>query len=193
MLVKAVAGKMADGEAILPDNLPTPNPDDSKYAKRLNATETRDACWRGVLSTLKEDPKKPNPKLTLAIAAIKTTTEDFKSFNENLSKIDDKGQSLFVQTISLENLIETKPSVLRLSVDAAGGTSILKNNFLTLFGFNALQITGGAVISYSYLNADTISSGLIVCPTKVASLGSVHRGKLASEKCIDADTTKSKK
>lgn len=145
--------------------------------------ETSDACWRVVLSTLKEDPKKPNPKLTLAIAAIKTTAEDFKSFNETMSKIDDKGQSLFVQAISLENLIATKPRVLRLSVDAAGGTSILKNNFLTLFGFNALQITGGAVISYSYLNAGTLSSGLIVCPTKVTSLGSVHRGQLSSQEC----------
>ena len=35
MLVKAVAGKMAGGDAILPDNLPTPNPDDSKFAEWL--------------------------------------------------------------------------------------------------------------------------------------------------------------
>ena len=190
MLVKAVAGKMPMNlKAILLDNLPTPDLTKSKFATLLNTTEMRDACWRGVLSTLKENPKKPNPKLTLAIAAIKTTTEDFKSFNENLLKIDDKGQSLFAQAISVENLIETKPSTLRLSMDAAGGTSILKNNFLTLFGFNALQITGGAVISYSYLNAGTIKSGLIVCPTKVTSLGSVHRGQLASEEC-KTDTPK---
>lgn len=178
MLARSVAGNLPDSwTATLPDNMPIADGANSDFGTLFDTLEVENDCWRAYLASLKEDPKKP--QIGIAIAAIKTVTDDFSAFSTSISKIDDKGQSQFSQIMAQEALVAQKPKVLRLKVEAAGGTSILRNNFLTLFGADAMRITGGIVVSYSFLDASGLTSGVFVCPTRVATLSSIHSGHLA--------------
>ncbi len=136
---------------------------------RLEAAEKK-ASFRGTLT----DPQKAQ------IIALDAAIKAHDDFAKAATTADANGAMPLVTAAILNDLAPDKTKIVRVWVNKAGGSLINTKNIATMFGLDPVKVSGGLVVSYSIVNAQTGAiegGGLKTCQTSLASLRKIQSGQ----------------
>lgn len=175
LLVNTIAA-IGAGKWIIPSELASSPPDraiTTALEKLRDQLQTAIAC-RGFQPETPEG-KAAAAKIDRALAAV---TE----FETRVVRAGE-GVSLIAQATRMMAIAKDDPLVLRVFVEKAGGSMLLRQNLFTALGAPAVGLTGGAVISWRLSDPVTglaRAGGVLVCRTALTNLKAVHRGRPAN-------------
>jgi hypothetical protein len=95
--------------------------------------------------------KKANEK---KIALLTQWIKDFEEFRGRATKAGDDAPAPLAEAIQAEQL-ESANTIIRVSVDLAGGTLKTSKNIATFFGADPMKITGGVLARYTVYDVPT--------------------------------------
>lgn len=123
---------------------------------------------------------------TARIAAVDQAIAEVNGF-ETRDIAGGTGASPFVQALRLEALASDRNlRVARIFVVKSGGSLIERQNLLTMLGFPAVSVTGGAVVGWRMFDASNgtlVGGGNLVCLTDLTRLRHVQRGQFRTPNC----------
>ena len=125
------------------------------------------------------DKDKPTPAEKRKLARLKAALDRFDDFYARVTKANDKGVVPLAAAARLAQLAASKPLVLRVITEKAGGTTVKRTNLLTFFGADPVSISGGLVASYQLSDPElgvVTASGVVTCRTAITKLGKVQDG-----------------
>lgn len=127
------------------------------------------------LASFDTDAKKKANAPQIAQLAAQAIAHD--SLFGRLTKVEKDAPPLLALLYADAEISKSTGSVLRVWMDASGGTIINRRNLWTNFGARAVSMTGGAVISYLHLDrsGNALKAGFLRCNTQLVSLRGVHR------------------
>lgn len=116
----------------------------------------------------------------------------FDATDAKLSAMGDKGEpSLLDQAARIQTILGsgTNTSILRVSIEKAGGSITNTDSIWTRLGAPAIKLTGALVLSYRVVDprtGATSKAGLVVCHAPRKTMDQLHRGELptgAADSC----------
>jgi hypothetical protein len=122
------------------------------------------------------------PELVAQIVALDSAIKAHDDFAKAATTSDANGAMPLVTAAILDDLAPDKTKIVRVWVNKAGGSLINTKNIATMFGLDPVKVSGGLVVSYSVVNAQTGAvegGGLKTCQTSLASLRKIQSGKWA--------------
>lgn len=174
MLVNAVAGKLPGCAIIVSKAMGTPDFDKSEVYKRLqNVIRERD---RGQ-QLVSRYPDKPSDPQKAVIALFKEADALLATFHKVATTASDKGIVPLSLAIVLEKVDLSNSVILRVSVNAKGGSLVNSKNIATTFGVDPVKVSGGLVASYSVTQPDegvVKEAGVVTCQTSLVSLRKIQ-------------------
>ena len=179
LLVRAPAGKFRttyfDSESLNPDNSVIQKVDFvSRYQQKIDEE----------LASFDTDEKK---KANAAkIARLNFAATGIDGLFERLLKVDKDSPPLLGLLYADSEIGSKSGKVLRIWVDANGGTFINRRNLWTSFGARALSMTGGAIVSYTLIDrpsTNVVAAGFLKCTTDLVSLRKAQQRNLIVGDC----------
>lgn len=126
------------------------------------------------------DAEKPTKEEQAKIAPYTAALARFDAFFTRVTTGDDKGQLPLVRTARLDQLWRDEPRILRVYLDKAGGSRVIRKNIgTTLTLATPVKVSGGIIASYIVTNPTTgglLAFDFISCRTTFTSIQSVQRG-----------------
>ena len=113
------------------------------------------------------------------LAVFQAVTARFTSFRDTVTKADAQGVTPLHEAARLMGIYQPGMRVLRLEVQAAGGSLVNSSNIGTFFGADPLRVSGGVVASYSVVDTETgqVTAGdVLTCRTTFASIRRIQNG-----------------
>ncbi|UAL08697.1 hypothetical protein [Caulobacter segnis] len=129
--------------------------------------------------------KPESDPLTAQIAEIDRQLMRIDTFASDVTASSTDAPSLLARA-RLAEAIPSNVKVLRVRVEHAGGSLIKRTTVLTAFGYPAIALTSGLVVSYRLTDPRTgkvLKSDLLVCRTARTRLGKVQEGKVGVAGC----------
>lgn len=127
-------------------------------------------------------PDKPDVAATLA---------RFDAFCARVLTPDAAGQVPIARAGRLQQLLGEDPLVLRVFVEKAGGSLVVRKNIGTLFWADPVRVSAGLVASYTVTEPSTgrvLAAGVLNCRTGEAKLSEVQSNDLPSPAPISASS-----
>lgn len=186
--VNAIANKLEAGTAILPSEISAlplgatkPDPDTVMGAWDTLALHQQNLsnCRTRLAGEPASDARKAQ------IAEIDRQLERIDTFGGEATASAADAPSLLARA-RLAEAIPANAKVLRVHVEHAGGSLVKLTNVLTAFGYPAIALTSGLVVSYRLTDPRTgavLKSDLLVCRTARTRLGPVQQGKVGVTGC----------
>jgi hypothetical protein len=186
--VNAIATKLEAGTAIIPSEI---------TALPLGATkpgsDTVMGLWKKLAVSQRElsdcrtrlAGKAESDERKAQIAEIDRQLERIDTFANEVTTSAADAPSLLARA-RLAEAIPANARVLRVHVEHAGGSLIKRTTVLTAFGYPAIALTSGLVVSYRLTDPQTgavLKSELLVCRTARTRLGKVQEGKVGVAGC----------
>lgn len=187
--VNAVATKLETGTAILPSEI-TALP---LTGKKPPAPDTLMGAWNALAASQRAlsdcrtrlAGKPETDTLKAQIAEIDRQLTRIDTFASDVTASSTDAPSLLARA-RLAEAIPANAKVLRVHVEHAGGSLIKRTTVLTAFGYPAIALTSGLVVSYRLTDPQTgkvLKSNLLVCRTARTRLGKVQEGKVGVAGC----------
>jgi hypothetical protein len=154
---------------------------EGELASSLNSALTsRNAAAEKLSCFMTDDSQKgAAARLTQALA-------QWDSFQSTYSVPDKDGNVRIARALALDRIAGIKDlHVIRVFMEKAGGSLVVKKNLWTALGAAPAAISGGLIASYALTNprsGELLASGAAICRTDVVNLKSVHK-KVAPANC----------
>ena len=176
MLAQAVAGQLGRCAYLPSAGAPIVNLSTNDLAQKLSTLQSDRRKASGWIGGLEKEERK-NEKKTVAI--LQELIKDAAALEKRLQEPDTSGTTLFERAAIAEKMKDTAVTVIRVSIDKAGGTITNSKNIGTFFGGDPVRVSGGLVASWTAMNLATgytQSSGTIACQTAQVRLKKVQSG-----------------
>lgn len=132
--------------------------------------------------TTDEEKKKNAAKIARLNASATALDEMF----DRLLKVEKDNPPLLGLLYADAQISKNSGSVLRVWIDASGGTFVNRRNLWTSLGARALGMTGGAIVSYTLIDRPSgtvAAAGFLKCTTDLVSLRKAHQRNLKIGAC----------
>lgn len=151
----------------------------AKWSTVLKERDAVEACRARLATKTSTDQLKAHiADLDVALKTI----DDFASKQVG----DGDGESPLIQAARIDALAVLKPQVVRIHVEKAGGSILLRKNLWTALGAPAIGITGGAVVGWRRTDPQTgalLAGGNLACRTQLTNMRAIQRGVIRRPSC----------
>lgn len=157
--------------------------DEGEVAKTLCRLEAHRAAASTEIDSATDEQKKQNPRRYALLSSI---VSSYDTFFDGLWKNDGDKPSRLALVLMEERIKEYPDRILRIWVDASGGTVIKRKSLWTMVGARSVGMTGGSVVSYlltETASGDVVSAGFLHCNTQLVSLRTAHKDAFARAYC----------
>ncbi|HEX8224020.1 MAG TPA: hypothetical protein VF605_09410 [Allosphingosinicella sp.] len=179
MLVAAVGRRLARGaDVILPAAAIAP-PAGGALAGKWQALASAQGKARTCRINFAKN--KPTSWVKKKLAALDQAIGAIDALDAKVTKPDDAGRIPLAQAIRYDALLQSKPNVLRVYVEKAGGSVVKRSNLFTALGASAVDISGGLIVHHRLTEPSSgrlLTSGVHVCRTALTRIGDVHSGRV---------------
>ena len=152
--------------------------------KELDCLGTYDqAIQAGLAQFDTDEEKKANAG---KIARLTAASAKLDELYDRLLEVEKDSPPLLGLLYADAEISKNSGSVLRVWIDASGGTFINRRNLWTMLGARSLGMTGGAVVSYLLIDRPTgkvAAAGFLKCTTDLVSLRRAHQPQLKTGYC----------
>lgn len=180
MLANAVAGQLAGCSVLVTKTMGVPDFGNSAIYDRLQKLIKERIRGQELVASY---PEKPSDAQKAVIALFKEADTQLAAFHKAATTATDKGVVPLSQAILLEKVDLRQSRILRVSVNAKGGSLVNSKNIATTFGVDPVKVSGGLVVSYSVTHpGDGLvkEAGIVTCQTSLASLRKIQTRRWTS-------------
>lgn len=124
---------------------------------------------------------------TPAAAALDASITAIEAFSIRVTAAGAEGRpSILAQAALVDAIAALNPMVLRVSVEATGGSLLVRKNLFTALGAPAVGLTGGGVVSWRLTDpasGGVKAAGVLVCRTALTNLRAIHANTARAGDC----------
>ena len=183
LIVNALAGQIATGDDwVIPSAIATISIDSPLVSKWDGV-----ASLRSILSTCRAEKARGNAAAKAKLPGLDQAIAEINAFETAHVVGGGTSVSPLVQAIRLESLAATPDlSVVRVFVEKAGGSILVRRNLFTMLGAPAVGISGGAVVGWRVVEARTgrlRGGGNLSCRTELSNIRAIQAGRIRASSC----------